>query len=437
MSKNLDFQNERERNYIALVDVNSFYASCERIFNPSLNGKPIVVLSNNDGCVVAMSKEAKALGIVMGAPWFQIEAWARKNNVIARSSNYDLYGDISARMTKILNRYSAWQEIYSIDESFIKLSGEVEEVTRIGREIRDNIWNWLGIPVGVGIARTKTQAKAALNVTKKHPQFERVCNLMQFSPQELDKALASIPLSEVWGVGSRLRRKLGALGINTALDLREYDPLKARKRFGVTVQRTIYELRGMACIPFEAPRTVRDSLIFSRSFAEPVTSPEDMRQVLSMYAQKITTRLRRQGSVAGVVTAFAGTSYYTDKMHHFPQAGIRLETPSDDPRIIAKASIEALLPLLHPDARYARAGIILSSISPRESHQYLEIFQPAFDERGIGQIIDAIQRKHSNSSIIGLGRAGINPAPWWNMKQEMMSKRSSTRWDELAEVKAI
>lgn len=422
--------------YIALVDVNSFYASCERVFEPTLHGKPVVVLSNNDGCVVAMSKEAKAMGVVMGAPWFQIEKWARQNNIVARSSNYDLYGDISNRMIRILSHYSAWQEIYSIDESFLKLRGSLKEVTAIGEEIRDNLWNWLSLPVGVGIGATKTQAKVALSITKRRPELERVCNFLEYSPAEQDQGLSNIPIDEVWGIGRKLTKKLLSLGISNALELRDTDALKIRKRFGVTVQRTIYELRGISCIPFQQPRATRENLIFSRSFAKPVTSPEDMRQVLAVYAQKVTTRLRRQGSVAKAVMVFAGTSYYANNNRHFPQGGVRLELPTDDPRLITKACIDTLLPLMKPGIRYARAGIVLSGISSKDSHQYLEIFQPAFDERGLGQVIDRIQNKHGNSGVIGLGLAGIKDRPWWGMKREMMSKRASTEWSEILTVKA-
>ncbi|MBX3312666.1 MAG: Y-family DNA polymerase [Microbacteriaceae bacterium] len=433
--------------YVALIDVNSFYASCERVFNPSLYGKPIVVLSNNDGCVVAMSREAKKMGIVMGVPWFQIEDWARRHGVVVRSSNYELYGDLSSRVMRIIGSFGAWQEVYSIDESFLGMRGTPNEVSERAKDLRDKVWQLLGLPVGVGVGITKTQSKIARNFTKVRPSLQNVCNFSAYNKTVQAKILASVPVADVWGVGRKLNRKLLSLGISSALQLREADPIKIRKRFSVMLQRTVYELQGIPCIPFDVPPVRKDQLIFSRSFATPVTNVEDMRQVIAVYAQKVSSRLRRQKSVTQSITAFAGTSYYNQHLTHYPAGTVKLPMPTDNPAVIAKASADALLPLLRPDARYARAGIFLNDISDRESHNYLDAFQPVFDTRGIGQLIDDVQRKFGGvdggrnggsggGHIIGLGLAGIKTAPWWDMRREMMSPRATTHWDELVEVKA-
>ncbi|MGB3413784.1 MAG: Y-family DNA polymerase, partial [Microbacteriaceae bacterium] len=236
---------------IALVDVNSFFASCERVFHPKLNGRPVVVLSNNDGCVVALSREAKALGVEMGAPWFKLEAWAKREGVIARSSNYELYGSLSRRVMNVLGRYSAWQEIYSIDESFLGLKGTAYELSEIGREMRRAADTFVGLPVCVGIAPSKTLAKLANHIAKRYPQYGGVFNWDEYTPEQMDRLLSGVKVVELWGVGSRIAKRLDSMGIHSAKDLRDADDIRLRKKFSVVLQRTIFELRGIPCIPFE------------------------------------------------------------------------------------------------------------------------------------------------------------------------------------------
>lgn len=418
---------------IALVDVNSFFASCERVLHPDLDGRPVVVLSNNDGCVVARSAEAKALGVEMGVPWFKIESWAKQAGLVARSSNYELYGSLSARVTEILGRFAAWQEVYSIDESFLGLRGTPAELARIGAEIRATILRNTGLPVCVGIAPSKTLAKVANRGAKQTPRLAGVCSLDDYPAERLDRILAATPVTELWGVASRSGKKLAGLGIHSALDLRDADPGLIRKRFSVVMQRTVLELRGTPCIPLELDVAAKEQIIFSRSFSTPVQSAAEMSQVLSIYAQRISGRLRAQGSVAKAMTVWAATSHYAEE-HHAPSAQLRFATPTDEPITIAKAAA-ALLPRLRHGTKYVRAGLILTELTAAQSHGMLELFTPEFEGRQIGQALDAVAKKHG-ARAIGIGRGGLRAAPSWNMRRGMLSNRGTTHLDELSVARA-
>lgn len=417
---------------IALVDVNSFFASCERVFDPRLRNKPVVVLSNNDGCVVARSAEAKHLGIEMGVPWFKIDAWANQAGVIARSSNYELYGSMSRRVMNILGTFSAWQEIYSIDESFLGLRGSPEKATQSGRLMKQAILNGTDLPVCVGIAPSKTLAKVANHIAKKHAKFGGVCNWQEFTEQQQNWILANTHVTELWGVASRTAKRLRSLGIHSALELREANPQRIRKSFSVVLQRTILELRGISCIPLEEAPPVREQLIFSRSFSTPVTTPEAMQQVLSIYAQRVSSRLRSHGLVAQHMQVFASSSYFDQGIRHSASVQVALETPIDEPIDIAKAAM-GLLPRMHPSAKYARAGIMLFGLSDKRNHEYLPLFTSPHEGKQIGALLDKINDKVGKSSV-GVGLGGLKHAPHWNMRREKLSKRATTHWNELAVV---
>ncbi len=252
---------------IALVDCNKFYVSCERVFNPGLEGRPVVVLSNNDGCAVARSNEVKALGVKMGAPWFQLKDLARQHGIIAYSSNYALYADMSNRVMSILSAFSPDQEVYSIDECFLDLSGfRRRSLTDYGQEIRQRIRQWTGLPVCVGIGASKTLAKLANHVAKKNPQFRGVCDLDAMPPQQQDAWLDRIEVGEVWGIGRQLAPKLQQIGIRSVLDLKRSDPATLNARFSVLMEKTIRELNGVLCIELEEMAAPRQQIISSRSF---------------------------------------------------------------------------------------------------------------------------------------------------------------------------
>lgn len=419
---------------IALVDCESFYASCERVFEPSLEGRAIVVLSNNDGCVVALNREAKTHNVPMGTPWYKLRNYAKAHEIVSRSSNYELYGSLSARVMEIIGNYAAWQEVYSIDESFIGMKGTVEELTTIGHQLRAEVLQYTGIPVRVGIGKTKTQAKLASRGAKADLSLDGVCHLGSYDTAHHDRILAGTHVTDLWGVAGRTSKKLATMNIHTAQDLRDADAKWIRNKFSVVMERTVMELRGIPCIPLEEPRPYKDQMIFSRSFSRPVTTVEEMSQVLSIYAQKVSGRLREQSQVAGLVTAWAQTSRHADTGWHSPHSSIGLPAESDDPIIIGRAAT-ALLRNLNPGAKYVRAGVVLTGLRPKNSSTPLALFAPEFDGRHVGNTVDSITQKLGPQAI-GVGRGGMKGAPVWNMRRNMLSKRATTHWDELCEVKA-
>ncbi len=265
-----------------------------------------MVLSNNDGCAVTRSPEAKALGIRLGEPWFKLAPRAKEWGLVARSSNYELYGDISARVMELLGRYSAWLEVYSIDEAFLGVNGTPEELQRLGHTMKTAVRRNVGVPVCVGIAGTKTLAKLANKWAKHNPAFDGVCHWDSVPAAQREKLMAGLSVIELWGVATRLTKRLNALGIHSILDLARADPVRIRDRFSVVLMRTVLELNGTPCIPLEEERIGRDQLIFCRSFATPITTGAGLRQVLGVYAQQASARLARHGLQAKVLTAFAG-----------------------------------------------------------------------------------------------------------------------------------
>jgi DNA polymerase V len=405
------------RGSIALVDVNCFYASAERAFDPSLEGRPLVVLSNNDGCAVTRSPEAKALGIPLGEPWFKLAPRAKEWGLVARSSNYELYGDISARVMELLGRYSAWLEVYSIDEAFLGVSGTPAELQLLGHSMKTAVRRNVGVPVCVGIAETKTLAKLANKWAKHNPAFDGVCHWDAVAAGRREKLMAGLSVIELWGVAARLTKRLNGLGIHSVLDLARADPVRIRDRFSVVLMRTVLELQGTPCIPLEEERIGRDQLIFSRSFAAPITTGAGLRQVLGVYAQQASARLAKHGLQAKVLTAFAATSYYKQQTSSYPSVCVPLPTPTDD------------------GVKYVRAGIMVTDLRPTGNQAPLPVFENPHEERGIGSLLEEVSRRYGRDAI-GLGHAGIRGGPDWSMKRDMLSPRYTTHWAELPIVKA-
>ncbi|NLA65724.1 MAG: Y-family DNA polymerase [Leucobacter sp.] len=420
---------------IALVDCESFYASCERVFDPRLDTAPIVVLSNNDGCVVAMNREAKAHNIPMGTPWFKLKGYAKHHGIIARSSNYELYGSLSARIMHIIGRFAAWQEVYSIDESFIGLKGTTQELIDVGRAIRADVLASVGIPVRVGIGRTKTLAKLASRGAKADLTLNGVCHLGSYSERQLDHIMRHTHVTDLWGVANRTGKRLAALGIHTADELRDADAKWIRKKFSVVLERTVMELRGVPCIELEpTPRQYKDQLIFSRSFSKPVTTAREMSQVLSIYAQQVSGRLRDAGQIAGFVTAWAATAWYKEGPSHTPRVSVTLPVPTDDPVVIAKATL-ALTRHVHDATPYVRAGVVLTGLTRRDATIPLSLFRDDSQTRQLGATLDAITQRHG-AGTIGVGLGGLRQRPAWDMRRDMLSRRATTHWEELCEVQA-
>ncbi|MEC5190882.1 MULTISPECIES: Y-family DNA polymerase [unclassified Arthrobacter] len=422
------------RGSIALVDVNCFYASAERAFDPSLEGRPLVVLSNKDGCAVTRSPEAKALGIPLGEPWFKLAPRAREWGLVARSSNYELYGDISARVMELLGRYSAWLEVYSIDEAFLGVSGAPDELLRVGHSMKTAVRRNVGVPVCVGIAGTETLAKLANKWAKNNPAFDGVCHWDAVPVAQRNNLMAGLSVIELWGVASRLTKRLNSTGIHSVLDLARADPVRIRDRFSVVLMRTVLELQGTACIPLEEQRIGRDQLIFSRSFAAPITTAAGLRQVLGIYAQQASARLARHRLQAKVLTAFAGTSPFNQQHSAHPSVCVPLPMPTADPVVLARAAF-ALLPRINEGVKYVCAGLMVTDLRPTGNQPPLAVFENLHEERGIGSLLEEVSKKYGREAI-GLGHAGIRGGPDWSMRRDMLSPRYTTHWAELPVVKA-
>lgn len=366
----------------------------------------------------------------MGTPWFKVRSFAEHHGVVARSSNYELYGDISWRLHRLVERYCAAVEEYSVDECFMLINEKRTDLTHLGHDIRNAARRNIGLPVSVGFGPSKVLAKLANHGAKRTPVLNGVCSWDDYTPQQQEKILSHYPTSETWGIAGRLEKRLAARGIETMLQLRDADAGAIKKAFGVTVQRIVYELRGISCIELEPVRAVKQQIISSRMFASPVTDPKTIEHVLSVYAQRATARMRSEKSVAGLVAAFAASSPYADN-YTSAWGQTSLGMPTDDPAVIARAAADSLKGQLRRGVKYVRAGVMLNKLSPAESHSFLPMFQPDYDRRGVGELIDRIHRKHGDSSV-GLGMAGLKLGPAFEMRREMLSPRATTHWNELA-----
>ncbi|WP_163055101.1 Y-family DNA polymerase [Acidithiobacillus ferrooxidans] len=419
---------------IALIDGNNFYISCERVFQPKLRDRPVVILSNNDGCIVSRSAEAKALGIPMGAPWFEWKARVGRLGLLALSSNYTLYADLSERMMRILKRFSPRQEVYSIDECFLDLTGvDGDQQTTLAATMRATVAREIGIPVCVGIASTKTRAKLANHIAKKTPELQGVCHLEQLSVQEQSHYLDRWPVNDVWGVGRKIAEKLQTLGITTVAQLRDSDPKNLRQRFSVQIERTVRELRGEMCIPLDTGHTPRDSIQSARSFGQPVTAVEDLQAAITLYTTRAAEKLRKDGSVAGALEVFLSTYRHRDEPQYHPVRSVRLIAPTDDTLQMIHSAVSALESIYRPGYRYAKAGIRLMDLHPAGSRQ-AEIFgvPPEQDERRsrLMQTLDTINQRYG-SSTCQPGSAGIRQRRAWQMQRGTLSPQFTTSWAEL------
>src|SRR5690606_15754743 len=395
--------------HVALVDVNNFYVSCERVFDRSLMNRPVVVLSNNDGCVVARSQEAKDLGIPTGEPFFKVQRYMDSHNLAVRSSNYELYGDMSARVMELLGRYGTWHEVYSIDESFVGLEGNLEQVRSVAAQIRAAIDQSIGLPVCVGVTSTKSLAKLANHIAKHNPGLGGVCVQQLMDPEVLENILHRVPVTDVWGVGRKTGAKLAAMGIESIADLQAADPLAIRKKFSVVLQRTVFELNGQRCIGPVEERADRGQVMFTRSFSTPVRTHEAMEEVMSIYAQKAASRLAREGRYAALLTVTAGTSRFARGEASFPSAQVRLPRPTRDPILLSKLAIAAMRDLMQPGIDYVRGGVILSGLSDSPGEQQLDLFgqstDPAAEEQeNVSSVVQDISVRFGAKSI-GLGHA--------------------------------
>lgn len=418
---------------IALIDVNNFYVSCERVFNPSLEDKPVVVLSNNDGCAVARSNEVKALGVRMGQPWFQLKDLARKHGIIAYSSNYALYADMSNRVMSILSMFSPNQEIYSIDECFLDLTGFRQQNHLLySQHIRQRIRQWTGLPVCVGIGSTKTLTKLANHIAKKNPEFSGVCDLNAMSSQQQDEWFSKIEVGEIWGIGRRLAPKLHEIGVKTVLDLKTASPSQLRARFSVVMEKIIREINGTACIELEEINPPRKQIISSRSFGIPVSDLASLEESVSLYISRAAEKLRRQQSYAGSVHVSIRTSPFNEKESYYANGmTIALPRQTDDTILLTKIALWGLRRIYRSGYKYQKAGVMLSELVPRQYRQ-LDLFGTisATDTQSskLMSVMDQINARMGRGTL-KLASEGFKQP--WKMKQGNKSPNYTTNWDEL------
>ncbi|ECM4408738.1 Y-family DNA polymerase [Salmonella enterica subsp. enterica serovar Give] len=416
----------------ALADVNSFYASCEKVFRPDLRNKPVVVLSNNDGCVIARSPEAKRLGIKMGVPWFQLKMTQFPEPVITFSSNYELYASMSNRVMSHLEELAPRVEQYSIDEMFLDMSGidSCIDFEDFGRQLREHVRNGTGLTIGVGMGPTKTLAKSAQWASKEWPQFGGVLALTTGNPRRTEKLLSLQPVEEIWGVGGRISRKLSTMGITTALQLARANPAFIRKNFNVVLERTIRELNGVSCISLEEAPSPKQQIICSRSFGERVTTYEALRQAICQHAERAAEKLRGERQFCRHIAVFVKTSpFAVNEAYYGNVASEKLLLPTRDTRDIISAAVKALDSIWLDGHRYAKAGVMLNDFTPSGVSQ-LNLFdedQPRAQSDELMKVLDRIN--HSGKGKIWFAGRGI--APEWQMKRDMLSPAYTTRWSDI------
>ena len=415
----------------ALVDCNNFFASCERIFRPDLLGKPVVVLSNNDGCIVARSVEAKALGIRMGEPEFKVRGLLEKHNVNVFSSNYSLYGDISARVMQTMESLVPVIEQYSIDEAFLPLPRAFAPTAdELAVALRKRVRQWTGIVVSVGLGPTKTLAKLAGELAKKEAGVFR----LEAAAPETEEILAATPVEDIWGVGRRSAEKLNKRSIHTARDLRDADLGMIRKLLSITGQNTVLELRGISCIEQSDAPTPRRTMVSSRSFGQRVTEKEDLAQALAMHATLAGERLRKEKLEAGGIAVHIRTARHGQGPFYYKTAEILFAAPTSNTRFIIKATREGLDAVFHQGFLYAKAGIMLFDLTEADARQAnLPGIVGAGDEnrkdKKLMSALDEVNKRYGRGSV-RFGAEGKTDAPW-RMKQGRRSPKYTTAWDDI------
>lgn len=420
----------------ALVDGNNFYVSCERVFGPHLEHRPVVVLSNNDGCAVARSEEAKALGIRMGQPYFEIRTLLAHHQGIALSSNYSLYADMSRRMMAVIAGFAPEHEIYSIDECFLRFTGfEHWDLTVLGRRLREQVRQWTGLPVGVGIGATKTLAKIANRLAKKHPDFQAggVCNLDDFPPEQQARYLSGVEVETVWGVGSRWGAKLRALGMCSARDLQRADSALIRRRFSVALERTVRELNGLCCIPLEAVPPPKQQIVSSRSFGQLVSDREALREAVSTYVARAAMKLRAEQKAAGSLQVFLSTHrFIPNEPQYHPALLFRFATPSDDTARLIDAARRGVNRIYRPGYRYQKAGVMLLDLAPtgrRQADLFTVAATPDTERRGrLLALLDQLNERLGQGTL-RFAAEGLQQS--WRMRRDRLTPAYTTAWTDV------
>ncbi|MBP3202231.1 MAG: Y-family DNA polymerase [Bacteroidales bacterium] len=414
----------------ALADCNNFFASCERVFRPELNGKPVIVLSNNDGCAIARSNEAKALGIKMGDPYFKIKPIIEANHVAVFSSNFPLYGDMSRRVQEVLRMFSPAVEPYSIDESFLDLSGlEVADFQALAQEISRTCLRYTAIPLSVGIAPSKTLAKIASKLCKQYPRLEGGCYM--YRPQDIEKVLRRFPVQDVWGIGRRSARRLADMGIRTAWDYTQLPETTVRKVFNLPGFRTWKELQGTPCIQFEDMLEPKQSICVSRSFSHDVRALDEFVEQITTFAGKAVEKLRAQGSFALEMAVFAMTNRFKENL---PQSNegryVMFPEATQDYRTIVTTAAETARIIFHPELAYKKGGVVFTKMEQTHTPSLFDKPEDAEREARLSASIDHIKKSFGEESLL----FGIQGDGKFHMAQDFKSPHYTTRWSDLPSV---
>lgn len=445
----------------ALVDVNNMYCSVERVFAPRLEGRPLVVLSSNDGACIARSNEAKELGVKMAQPWFQVRHLQKSHGLVALSANFELYSDMSARMMAIASRYSPNVVPYSIDEAFIDFHGMPGDLTASSRHLRATVLQELGLPTSVGLAPTKTLAKLANHIAKTcdrkpghYPKalsrrLAQVCNTAELTSAELDMLMAGTDVGDVWGVGRKIATQLREGGVNTVLDLVRADVASLRRQFNVVFEKTALELRGTPCMAVEEVPAAKQQILVSRSFGKAVTHIDGIVEAVSEFTSRAAEKLRQQGSMAGAIQVFIRTSPFRESdRQHSPSTVVPLRVTADSGRLVA-AACDAARAMFRPGFNYAKAGVMLMDLQAAEAvgqQGELDLFSKAPNEptgeperAALMQAMDSLNRRFGRGAIrIGSTTAAVandTGTASWSVRQERRTPRYTTRWNELPVVR--
>jgi len=430
----------------ALLDGNNFYVSCERVFRPSLQGRPVVVLSNNDGCAISRSDEAKALGVKMAQPHFEFRHLEEHAGLVALSANFTLYGDMSDRMMSLAAGMGPGQEIYSIDESFIDVTGVRGDLRERGRAVRARILQWIGIPCCVGIAPTKTLAKLANRIAKdaerkpgSYPTTQaQVCDLSSLSGNEVEELLARTQVGDVWGVGRRIGDQLREGGVNTALDLAKLDPATARRRWSVVLERTVRELQGLPCIDLDDAPSPKKEIACTRSFGHPVRELPPLIEAVSEFAARAAEKLRRQGSLAGMVHVFAHTSPFRPGPKFARSLTVPLRRPTSDTAAITQAAVLGIELLFEPGYNIAKAGVMLLELNDGSIRQgELDLESEEGRERSkLMRAVDTLNDRYGRGTLRIASTGTEEDQREWTMRQQRRTPNYTTDWHQVPIVRA-
>ncbi len=416
-----------------LVDCNNFYASCERVFRPKLRGRPIIVLSNNDGCVIARSNEAKALNITMGQPYFECEKTVKQHKVVVFSSNFSLYGDFSNRVMNTLEMFAPELEIYSIDEAFINLTGLPENnLVPFAKNLKNTVKKWTGIPVSIGIGPTKTLAKLANRIAKKQPEYDGVFNITNHPLS--DEIMKKTDTGSVWGIGYRLRKHLSLYGITNVLELKNSPDEWIKKNFSINVLHTVHELRGESRMKMEEKPETQKSIITSRSFRKPLTELSPLKEAIATFTSRAVEKLREQNCVASYIQAYLSTGHHQAGLKYRQNKGMELPSPSSSTPDFIAAAHTCLKTIFRQGYGYKKAGVMITGITPKR-HQQLDLFTPLpihEKKEQLMKIMDETNWRWGTDTLM-FGAGGVQKT--WRFRQEKRSPNYTTQWKDLLTIK--